>query len=151
MATSPRTTPAATRREATRQRDLRVMLQQRQSELLGVLRQRIQGATTRPVGEGLDEGEHAEVDTQDHLEVALIQMKGETILRLREALARVETGDYGDCAECGEEIAEPRLKALPFALRCLPCEQMHEQRAARERRPGSSQMFPLVFAEPAGL
>lgn len=35
------------------------------------------------------------------------------------ALARIESGHYGECAECGEEIEEKRLQALPYATLCM--------------------------------
>lgn len=46
--------------------------------------------------------------------------------RLRAALARVERGEYGICEECGEEIAKPRLAALPDVVTCLGCQQARE-------------------------
>ncbi|MGD9697035.1 MAG: TraR/DksA family transcriptional regulator [Thermoleophilia bacterium] len=49
--------------------------------------------------------------------------------RLRAALAAIEAGTYGVCVDCGEEIPEGRLRALPDAVRCVPC-----QRAASRRR-----------------
>ena len=94
------------------------------------------GCSTRPLDgpdNGLDDTEHAEADIQEHIAVALIQMKGDTLQRLREALVRLEAGEYGDCADCGCEISEKRLQALPFALRCTACESTHEQDAARSR------------------
>jgi DnaK suppressor protein len=49
--------------------------------------------------------------------------RAESRLRLiDEALARVENGTYGICAECGDEIGIERLKAVPFAVRCIDCE-----------------------------
>jgi DnaK suppressor protein len=77
-------------------------------------------------------------------------MKGETLQRVREALVRLDAGEYGDCAECGGEIAEQRLRALPFAVRCRACEESHEQHAARERRLASPQGFSLIFTGNAG-
>jgi len=77
-------------------------------------------------------------------------MKGQTLGRVREALARLDAGEYGYCAECGGEIAERRLRALPFAVRCTSCEDAHEQQAARDRRLASPQGFSLVFAGNAG-
>lgn len=41
--------------------------------------------------------------------------------RLERALAAVEAGTYGVCVECGQEIAEGRLEALPDADRCVEC------------------------------
>jgi len=45
----------------------------------------------------------------------------EEIAQIREALARIEAGRYGFCTDCGEEIAEARLQALPNATKCMDC------------------------------
>lgn len=37
------------------------------------------------------------------------------------ALARIENGTYGTCAQCGKQISEARLKARPIATRCIAC------------------------------
>ena len=44
-----------------------------------------------------------------------------------EALARVESGDYGECVNCGEPILEKRLNAVPWARYCLRCQALKEQ------------------------
>jgi DnaK suppressor protein len=44
-----------------------------------------------------------------------------------EALGRVESGDYGECINCGEPIQEKRLNAVPWARYCLRCQDMKEQ------------------------
>ena len=44
------------------------------------------------------------------------------------ALRRLEEGSYGQCNECGEPIAEARLKALPFAEMCVKCQAAYEKR-----------------------
>jgi len=81
----------------------------------------------------LDLGETSEVAIQKDIGFALIQMKGETLNRIDEALSRFEDGTYGHCCECGEDIARPRLSALPFAARCKNCEQARETAQQRER------------------
>jgi RNA polymerase-binding protein DksA len=43
------------------------------------------------------------------------------ISEIRQALLRIENGSYGSCANCGNEIGENRLKALPTATRCINC------------------------------
>jgi DnaK suppressor protein len=147
MTATNRTTATARR---ARQRDLQAMLHDRQREMQDVLQHRVRRLPSDRPAEGLDETEHAEADIQEHIEVALIQMKGETLQRVREALARLDAGEYGDCAECGGEISQPRLRALPFAVRCTACEQSHEHQAARERRFASPQGFSLIFTGNAG-
>jgi DnaK suppressor protein len=45
-------------------------------------------------------------------------------LRLvKEALGRLETGDYGTCLKCEEPIPAKRLRALPWARYCIPCQE----------------------------
>ena len=81
----------------------------------------------------LDQGESSEVDIQEDIELALIQMKSETLNKIDAALRRLNEGSYGDCFECGDEIAEARLRALPFAVRCKECEEARETAELRER------------------
>ena len=64
--------------------------------------------------------------TMRDIEFALIQMKAETLDQINQALSRLDEGAYGYCLECGEEIPERRLRALPFAIRCKDCEEALE-------------------------
>ena len=59
----------------------------------------------------LDEGEASEVDIQEDIGFALIQMKAETLNKIDAALRRLGEGTYGECCECGDEIPEARLRA----------------------------------------
>jgi RNA polymerase-binding transcription factor DksA len=43
------------------------------------------------------------------------------IEEIRAALTRIADGAYGECATCGESIAEGRLEALPFTPLCIDC------------------------------
>ena len=43
------------------------------------------------------------------------------LTEIRKALQRLDNGSYGRCVECGEDIPEGRLKAIPYAARCLAC------------------------------
>ena len=150
MATTPRTASSRSAARQARQRDLQAMLHDRRREMQSVLQRRVRRLPSDGPAEGLDETEHAEADIQEHIEVALIQMKGQTLGRVREALARLDAGEYGYCAECGGEITERRLRALPFAVRCTACEEAHEQQAARERRFASPQGLSLILSGNTG-
>ena len=145
MATTTKSTKTATK--SSRYTELKAMLENRRQELTnevhGKMRDvRADGSKERDV---LDQGESSEIDIQEDIELALIQMKAETLNKINEALARLETGRYGFCFECGEEITEARLRALPFAVRCKDCEEARENAANRERmlsqRRGSSSLF----------
>jgi DnaK suppressor protein len=68
------------------------------------------------------------------------------VTRIDEALVRLDAGEYGSCRECGSGIAEQRLRALPFAVRCQACEERREQAQGRARqlaqRRGGFSLFP---------
>ena len=73
------------------------------------------------------------------VDLAVVQMKAETVARIDAALRRVDAGTYGRCVECEEPIAFERLRALPFALRCTSCEQSRERvTRTRRERPSSA-------------
>lgn len=42
---------------------------------------------------------------------------------IRGALQRIEQGEYGDCLECGEQIAQARLEIDPAGTLCIRCAQ----------------------------
>jgi DnaK suppressor protein len=134
----------------TRYSDLKQMLDERrreiQAEVQGKMRGvREEGTWGGKLNEVLDAVESAEADIQEDLEFALVQMKSETLNKINDALVRLEQGNYGNCFDCGEEIAEKRLRALPFAVRCKDCEEARENAEQRARqvqaRRGTSSLF----------
>ena len=141
------------RMSRSRYDELKQMLEARrreiQAEVQGRMRDvREEGAWGGKMNEVLDAVESSEADIQEDIEFALIQMKSETLNKINEALRRLEEGTYGNCFECGEEIAEARLRALPFAVRCKDCEEARETAEQRERlqaqkRGGSTLFFDM--------
>ena len=97
-----------------------------------------------------DEVESSEADIQDDIEFALLQMKTETLNKVGEALLGLDVGTYGYCDECGEEILEQRLRALPFAVRCKNCEEAREDVQDRERIVDDRRSSVSVFADMIG-
>ena len=69
-----------------------------------------------------DAEEQAVTDFAKDMEFALVQMKADTLGRIDEAMRRLEAGTYGECAECGTEIAgrAPQGPPLRRALPRLP-------------------------------
>jgi len=140
--------PVATMNHS-RYAELKRMLEERRQEILDEVQERIRGQRAESVwgktNEVRDEGESSEADIQEDIEFALIQMKAETLNKVNEALNRLEEGAYGFCFDCGDEISEQRLRALPFAVRCKECEEAREIAAERERllaqRRGAATLF----------
>lgn len=126
-----------TDRKDARYRELEWMLDVRRRELTLEVQERLRGVresgSEKPHATR-DEGETADLEGQDDIELALIQMKAETLNKINEALSRLQGGRYGFCYECGREISAARLRALPFAVRCTGCEAEREHEAKQERR-----------------
>jgi DnaK suppressor protein len=40
------------------------------------------------------------------------------------ALARIDSEEYGVCLDCGNAIAAARLEAIPWAVRCVACQEL---------------------------
>jgi DnaK suppressor protein len=60
--------------------------------------------------------------TQAVLTAAKSQLRAVT-----DALARIEHGTYGTCADCGSPIPEGRLDARPEAARCVKCQARRDR------------------------
>jgi len=129
--------------------ELKAILEERRREIMSEVQGRMRGVRAEGannVVQGvLDAAESSELDIQDEIEFALIQMKAETLNKIDEALRRLEEGTYGNCFECGDEISEKRLRALPFAVRCKDCEEAREVKVQRDKlmaqRRGAASLF----------
>lgn len=133
--------------------ELKRILEERRFEIIGEVQSKmrdVRNEDARLARQSVrDEAETCELDIQDDIEFALLQMKAETLEKINEALARLEQGRYGHCYECGEDIAERRLRALPFAVRCTHCEEARETERQRDRvvqsREGATSLFSDMY------
>jgi DnaK suppressor protein len=58
---------------------------------------------------------------QQQMSVELIRRYEGELVRVRQALQRLDDGTYGLCQRCGEPIAPARLNAMPHATVCVAC------------------------------
>jgi DnaK suppressor protein len=94
---------------------------------------------TRSVDSGYPQ-DSADLCTTSLFKESLFQRSSERrrFLRLVDAaLTRIEHGEYGVCASCGDEINAKRLEALPWTQLCLRCQAAseHGQRVELNRLP----------------
>ncbi len=68
----------------------------------------------------------AQMATARDLELALDDHETLELKAIDAALARIAAGTYGQCVDCGTEIAPPRLQAAPQAARCIHCQEKAE-------------------------
>jgi DnaK suppressor protein len=133
---------------ATRHTELKDMLIERRRKMHGEVQRRIRDGRTDRSQDVCDDVEHSDAGIQGNIDFALLQMRAETLAKIEAALVRLEAGKYGFCFECESPIAERRLRALPFAVRCQGCEERREKEQGRHRhlreRSESVSLFPEV-------
>ena len=54
-------------------------------------------------------------------------LRSQLLREVDHALGRCSRGTYGACEGCHEEIASPRLKAVPWARYCLTCQELRSR------------------------
>jgi RNA polymerase-binding protein DksA len=110
--------------------ELRVILENRYKVLLGEIRadRAKAGQATAQMGESRSDPDARAAALQAtgiaDAELGRDWLELETI---QQALARMDKGEYGTCADCGEPIALRRLMNAPAATRCLDCQQAFER------------------------
>ncbi len=80
-----------------------------------------------------DPNDRATQESEFSLELRTRDRERKLIKKIDEALASLETGDYGYCESCGVEIGIRRLEARPTATLCIDCKTLDE---IRERQMG---------------
>jgi DnaK suppressor protein len=88
-------------------------------------------------------------DVETH--ASLIERSEDRLRLIEQALTRVENGTYGTCAECGEDIPTDRLKALPFAMLCVDCQQKRGKSRGRWGAGGTIEPYSSTWTPPTDL
>ncbi len=83
--------------------------------------------------EGMDAYDLASEERDREIKFLLSDRDQSKIKEIDDALARFADGSYGVCEECGLEIGEERLDALPFTRVCRDCQQDREREAKSQR------------------
>jgi RNA polymerase-binding transcription factor len=68
----------------------------------------------------------ASLTHDDEMVADVVARRMRELASVNRALEDLEAGRYGKCEDCGEEIAAKRLKAMPFATRCIECQSSLE-------------------------
>ena len=113
-----------------RQETLYQMLMGKRQEIIreieGNLGQSLTEDQQRRLESARDVGDQALMDLDRELGISLMEMRNRRRQAIDESLNRLRDGTYGMCAECGVEISEKRLQAVPFAKLCVECQSKAE-------------------------
>ena len=88
----------------------------------GTLEELRQGGLNQP-----DDIDRASLETDKSLDLRTKDRARKLIIKIDEALERIEDGTYGYCEETGEEIGIDRLMARPIATLCVEAQERHER------------------------
>jgi DnaK suppressor protein len=108
----------------------RTLLNERLRELLGEAERTVDGMTDTKENFP-DPTDRASLEADRNFVLRIRDRERKLIVKIQEALVRLDDGTYGKCEECGEEIGVERLKARPVTTLCIDCKSLQE---ARERR-----------------
>lgn len=127
MARTEKAKVAATEVPQERFEALRKRLEAQRDEIINMYKQDLRAGQ-----ESADDGTEDIVDRANNhynreLMFSLSDTERNTLLQIENALRRMDEGTYGRCANCGRDIALPRLEALPWARFCVDCQELAEK------------------------
>jgi len=80
-----------------------------------------------------DMADRASLETDHQLELRTRDRERKLIIKIDEALARIENGSYGFCQDTDEPIGLKRLMARPIAVLSLEAQERHERQERTHR------------------
>ncbi len=87
-----------------------------------------------------DSGDMSLQDSTGEQQISILEVRNRMRNQIDEALRRLQDGTYGTCEDCTREISPERLKAMPFARRCVECQQKAEVIERIEKEPDREQI-----------
>ena len=110
----------------------RKVLECKEAELAQVLRKR-DGIAIEKSADQMDEIQYA---TERDMAIRNVDRDSTLLRDVREALHRIHEGSFGTCLDCESAISAKRLAAVPWAARCIQCQEA----ADRDRQEGTESL-----------
>ena len=99
--------------------EIQEILKRKEAELVRDLRER-GGIAIERSADPMDEIQYA---SDRDLAIGNVDRESTLLRSVRGALARIHDGGFGTCIDCESEISAKRLKAVPWAPRCIECQE----------------------------
>lgn len=161
---APRSKPQGRRKRRSSAKPVPVMIRQKPKKLRGqalryqrmllTLRDHLLDAINITTGQTLNRSQRdssgdisgypthqADAGSEDfdrEFALSLVSSEQEGLYEIAEALKRLESNTFGICDMCSKPIKKARLKAVPFARFCLPCQTEVEKEKKETGRPAVS-------------
>ena len=111
-------------------KNFRKLLDDKMEELLAEADRTVDGMTDTKENFP-DPTDRASLESNRNFLLRIRDRERKLIVKIREAIARIDDGTYGKCEECGENIGIERLRARPVTTLCIDCKSLQE---AQERK-----------------
>lgn len=112
-------------------------LEVKERELAQILRSR-DGIAIERSPDQMDEIQYA---SERDLAIRNADRDSSILRQVKAALLRIRGGGFGECIECEGEIPTRRLAAVPWAARCIGCQETADQREAGGSEPISEEVL----------
>lgn len=92
------------------------------------------------------EEDQAQITHDESVSLSLNRLDYVQLRMIEAALDRLDAGDYGTCLGCDEQIPPKRLKALPWARYCVPCQESIGA-DTEDQDPRATSRLPVSLAD----
>jgi DnaK suppressor protein len=113
------------------------ILERKEGELARVLRNRDDIAIEKSADQ-MDEIQYA---TERDMAIRNVDCESNLLREVKAALRRIHDGSFGTCIQCDEAISPKRLAALPWAQRCVQCQEATD----RDRQEGTEPFGEMLI------
>ena len=103
----------------------RYMLTQKMNELLGEAEKTVSDMTTAKETFP-DPNDRASLESDRNFELRIRDRERKLLVKIQEAIKRIDDGVFGRCEVCDGEISEKRLVARPVTTLCIECKTKQE-------------------------
>ena len=110
------------------------ILERKRAELVHVVRNR-DGITIEKSADQMDEIQYA---SERELALRNVDRDSALLRQVQAALGRIRDGSFGACTDCESAISPKRIVAVPWALRCIRCQEAADRSGQERKRFGSS-------------
>ena len=94
--------------------------------------------------------DHGTDNFDRELALSLASSRQDSLYDIEDAIRRIDEGSYGACEACGGPIERPRLRALPFAKKCMTCQNAAERGRTKYRPFGGTLPLQQLASEDTG-
>ncbi len=112
----------------TTEERVRSMLLRRRDELVAQMHGQFDDSRRDLMGRSFDDvADRAADSLYDELAQGFAEIAAADLCQIDRVIERIDQHKYGVCVDCGQNIPKTRLRHLPFAERCVRCQEMEEE------------------------